>query len=89
MRAKFFKALHRAIIINFALEILYAAYMVFFALSGTGKPAVLFGKAVEIPFEMMVVRRLYAIECWIAICGLSIYLALTEILPARKTTNTP
>jgi len=26
-------------------------------------------------------RRLYAIECWIAIAGLAIYLAITEIGP--------
>ncbi len=83
-RTKFWKVVHWSIIINFALEIVYAAYMVFFAFSKAGTPAVLFGSAAKLPFETMVTRRLYAIECWIAIAGLSIYLALTEILPAKK-----
>jgi hypothetical protein len=32
----------------------------------------------------MVTRRLYAIECWIAIAGLCIYLAITEIGPRLR-----
>ena len=32
----------------------------------------------------MVTRRLYAIECWIAIAGLSVYLAITEIGPRLR-----
>lgn len=36
---------------------------------------------------MMVVRRLYAVETWIAVVGLSLYLALAEILPARASRN--
>ena len=34
--------------------------------------------------ELMVTRRLYAIEFWIATAGLAIYLALTEIGPRFK-----
>ena len=29
-------------------------------------------------------RRLYAVECWLAIAGLAIYLALTEIGPRLR-----
>lgn len=80
----FWTVIHWVIIINFLLEIFYAAYMVFFAFSKTGASTVLFGSAAKIPFETMVTRRLYAIECWIAIAGLSIYLAITEIIPLKK-----
>lgn len=33
-------------------------------------------QSVEIPYELMVARRLYAIETWIALTGLAIYLAI-------------
>ncbi len=65
------------IILAFLTEILYGAYQTFFSLtpeSGTAGP--LFGVSTEIPFELMVTRRLYAIETWIAIAGLAIYLAI-------------
>ncbi len=68
------------IIINFAVQILYASYMVFFVVTN-GSSGPLFGSAQSMPFEQMMVRRQYAMECWIAIVGLSLYLAVTEILP--------
>ena len=37
-----------------------------------------------LPFEMMTTRRLYATEFWIAMGGLAIYLALTEIGPRLR-----
>ncbi|MFC1705900.1 hypothetical protein ACFL59_03645 [Planctomycetota bacterium] len=75
-------ALHWFIIANFAVEIAYASYMVFFVVAPSeGGP--LFSRALELPHEAMVTRRLYAIECWIAIAGLSVYLAVTEVLPRR------
>ena len=49
---------------------------------GAGGP--LFERALEIPHEQMVTRRLYAMEFWIAAAGLAIYLALTEIGPRLK-----
>jgi hypothetical protein len=72
--------LHWTIILNFLFEIGYASYMVFgvFALDGGGP---LFDRALSLPHEQMVTRRLYAIECWIAMAGLSVYLAITEIRP--------
>jgi hypothetical protein len=77
----FLKVIHWFIIVNFLLEIFYAADMVFFKVGGGGP---LFARAGKISFELMMTRRLYAIECWIAIAGLSIYLAITEIYPRWK-----
>lgn len=78
------KIIHWVIIINFLLEIIYATYMVFVAYHNPGTPFILFGGAGKMPFEKMVARRLYAIEDWIAMCGLSIYLAITEIMPTKS-----
>lgn len=74
------KIIHWIIIVNFLLEIGYGAYMVFFALrDDEGGP--LGDRAADMPFEKMATRRLYATETWIAITGLSLYLAVTEFLP--------
>lgn len=74
------RLVHWLIIVNFLLEIGYGGYMVFFALKDEeGGP--LMDRAGDMPFEKMVTRRLYATETWIAIGGLSIYLAITEFLP--------
>lgn len=75
-------SLHGFIILNFLFEIAYASYMIFAVLlppDGGGGP--LFGRAMSMPQPLMEARRLYAIECWIAIAGLSAYLAITEIAP--------
>ncbi|MFO8020093.1 MAG: hypothetical protein R6U96_15820 [Promethearchaeia archaeon] len=76
--------LHWIIILNFAFEIFYGAYQVFFALATETTGGALFGRATDISYELMVTRRLYAIETWIAIAGLAIYLAITEIRPRLK-----
>ncbi len=64
---------HWIIILNFLFEIGYAGFMVFSVIvpegGGSGP---LFERARTMPFELMTTRRLYAIECWIAIAGLSI-----------------
>jgi hypothetical protein len=75
------RVLHFGIILNFAVEVIYAGYMVFAVIKPEGVTGPLFGAAQQLPFEMMVTRRLYAIEFWIATAGLSLYLALTEIGP--------
>ena len=75
---------HWVIIANFVAEMVYAGYMVFFVLRPKGLSGPLASKALEIPHELMVTRRLYAIEFWIACAGLAIYLALTEIGPRLK-----
>ena len=76
---KWLRVLHIFIIANFIVEILYSLYMVFFVVGGGNWP--LLARAIETPIEVILKRRLYAIEAWIAIAGLAIYLALTEILP--------
>ncbi|MDF1520834.1 MAG: hypothetical protein RQ728_10090 [Brevefilum sp.] len=73
------KFLHWFIIFIFILEIGYGLYMVFFVVGGSRWP--LMARAVETPIEIILKRRLYAIETWIAIAGLAVYLALTEFLP--------
>jgi len=76
---KWLRVVHWVIIINFLIEIGYGLYMVFFAVGGSRWP--LFARAVETPIEVILKRRLYAIETWIAIAGLAVYLALTVFLP--------
>ena len=71
---------HWGIIINFLVEIGYATHMIFNVIAPPGGGP-LFEQATSFPHEMMVTRRLYAVECWLAIAGLSIYLAITEIGP--------
>lgn len=80
MKQKLWRLVHWMIILNFLLQIGYSGWKAF-TLNPSGRPIILFGAAKTMPFEMMVVRRLYAIETWIAIAGLSIYLAITEIAP--------
>jgi len=75
--------LHGLIIVNFVVEIAYAAYMVFVVVAPPGGGP-LGSRALEIPFEMMTTRRLYATEFWIALGALAIYLALTEIGPRLR-----
>lgn len=75
------RVLHWFIILNFLAEILYGMYMVFFVVGGTRWP--LMAKAVDIPMNVILRRRLYAIEAWVAIAGLSIYLGITEMVPRK------
>jgi hypothetical protein len=77
----FLRVLHWVIIVNAALNICYAAYQVFVVLAPEGKVGPLSGNAADIPHELLVARRLYAIEAWITLGALVIYLALTEYLP--------
>jgi len=92
MRELFVLLIHWAIIVNFAIEIIYASYMIFDVLAvGDGGP--IGEAALNVDHEHMVTRRLYAIEFWLAMGGLAIYLAITEIGPRlsrmRGTTDTP
>ncbi len=77
------RALHVVILVNFALQIGYGSYMTFVEVRPEGVTGPLFGAAASIPHEMMVARRLYASETWIAIVGLSLYVGITEILPRQ------
>lgn len=77
--------LHYIIILHFLAEILYCAYMVFSVLQPDGGSGPLMDRALTMPFEHMVTRRLYAIECWIATGALAIYLAITEFVPRHRS----
>jgi hypothetical protein len=75
------KILHWFLIVNFAVNVLYAAYQVFFVLVPEGHLGPLGAAASEVSPDLMMTRRMYAIEAWISIAGLAIYLAITEYLP--------
>lgn len=75
------RILHWVILVNFALNIAYGGYQVFFALAPEGHVGPLFGAAVKMDPELLMIRRMYATEVWISIAGLAIYVALTEFLP--------
>ena len=77
-RSSPWRLLHWLIILHFLAEIIYCAYLVFIVLRPDGHSGPLGAQAIAIPHELMVTRRLYAIECWIATAGLVIYLAITE-----------
>lgn len=71
------QVIHWVIIANFLFEIVYGMAQIFFVLIPPGgSPGPLFGASSQISFELITARRLYAIETWIAIAGLAIYLAI-------------
>ncbi|MFW6082731.1 MAG: hypothetical protein ACOC8C_01615 [Chloroflexota bacterium] len=82
MRDKHARVLHWLLIAVLLSEGLYGFYMVFFVIGGSRWP--LFMRAVETPIEVILRRRLYAIESWIAVGALAIYLGITEILPRER-----
>jgi len=77
------RVVHWVIIVNFAVQVFYGAYMVFFVMVPPGHVGPLGGAAGLLPPDQMMARRLYANETWVAISGLSVYLAVTEILPRQ------
>lgn len=83
--------LHWIIVVNFVVEIFYGMYQTFFILlPPSGQVGPLMGAAEEISYELMVSRRLYAIETWIAIAGLAIYLAIVyrdQLKDGKNSTN--
>jgi hypothetical protein len=80
MKKPWLLALHGFIVVNFLVEIAYATWMVFGVLQPPGGGP-LGARALELDHSWMVTRRLYALECWVAIAGLCIYLAITEVGP--------
>lgn len=69
--------IHWVIVVNFLMQIGYGMYQIFFKLIPPGGSAgPLFGSSTTITLELMMVRRLYAMETWVAIAGLAIYLAI-------------
>ena len=79
------KAVHVVIIANLAIQIGYALFQVFVVLRPEGQYGPMFTAALDLPYEDMMVRRMYAIEGWIAFVGLALYLAVTEIVPRRRS----
>ena len=78
---RFWRIISGVILVNFIIEIGYGFYMVFYAVCGSKYP--LMKSAEETPVEVILKRRLYAIEAWVAIAGLASYLGLTEIFPRK------
>jgi len=76
--------IHWFIIINFILQILNGMYQVSFVYTVEGHTWPLLDASASLDYETMMVRRAYAIETWIAISALCIYLAITEINPRMK-----
>ena len=72
---------HVALILFFVGQILYCWHQIFVVVTPDGMGGPLGARAAEMPFELMVVRRLYAIEAWISTVGLAVYLGVTEIGP--------
>jgi hypothetical protein len=77
------RVVHVAIIANLLVQCVYGAFQVFWVLQPPGTIGPMFGHATEIPFELMMARRMYALESWVAFLGLALYVGVTEILPRR------
>lgn len=75
------RILHVVLLANFASNIFYCAYQVFVVLAPEGRVGPLWGAASGLPVELVVKRRLYAIECWVTIGAAAVYVAITEWLP--------
>ncbi len=72
-----------------ACEVLYGSYQVFVVLQPDGTFGPMFTRAADLPIDQMTMRRMYALEAWIAFGVLSIYLGLTEIVPRRRGPSDP
>ena len=77
------RLLHAAVMIALAAQAAYCFAQVLVVLSPDGGVGPLWGAAARVSPELLLARRLYAIEGWIAAVGLALYLGVTEILPRR------
>jgi len=84
MMRGFWLLIHIGIIISLIIQVTYSGYQVFVTLQPAGVEGPMGAAAVSLPFEAMVVRRLYALEGWVAFIGLAVYLAITEIYPRLR-----
>ena len=73
--------LHLGLILFMVGQILYCWHQIFVVFTPDGIEGPLGARAAELPFELMVARRLYAIEAWISTVGLAAYLGITEVGP--------
>ena len=70
----FKKMLDYFILFVFVTGFLSALYMVFVVCSPDNSISPLWGSAKELPYELFVKRRLYAIEAWVIFGFMSLYL---------------
>jgi hypothetical protein len=75
------RILHFVLLANFATNSLYCVYQLFVVLAPDGHVGPLWGAAADLSTDLVVKRRLYAIEFWVTIGAGSVYLAITEWLP--------
>lgn len=78
------RALHYTIIGVLAVEGLYCLGQLVWVLQPEGVVGPLFGAAATIDPDLLVARRLYAIEGWLSLVGLALYVGLTEVAPRRR-----
>lgn len=77
MRPLRYRILHWAIILFFVQGMAYAGWQVFqVRLPGQGFGP-LGAQAQDVPLELMVTRRLYAMEFWLIVAGFALYLGVT------------
>jgi hypothetical protein len=81
------KIVHGLILLNFITGMAYAGFVVFVILAPEGGGGPLWGRAAEVPMELLAKRRLYALEFWVAFSGFAIYLALTELVPRMRASS--
>lgn len=79
------RLVHWAIILNLLGQWLYGGWQVFVVLAPEGVVGPMFGAAARVPYELMMARRMYALEAWVAFLGLAVYLGVTEVLPRRRS----
>jgi hypothetical protein len=77
------RLLHWTLILIFVGEVAYCAHQVIIVTQPPGTTGPMFGAALDVPHELMVTRRLYAIEGWMTLIGLMLYIGVTEILPRK------
>lgn len=77
IKETFKRWLDRLLIVHFTLGLLYPAYVIFFILKPEGQTTSgpLFSLAGSISFELMVKRRLYALEFWLISLLMIVYFA--------------
>lgn len=83
------RLLHILIIVILLTEIAYSSFQVFVVLDIAGGAGPLWFRADALvhggtdAVDVLIARRLYAIEGWIAFVGLVLYIAVTEIVPRK------
>lgn len=78
------RGVHVAFIVLLLVQCAYSLWQFFIVLRPPGSSTLLlFGQARELDPDFVLIRRLYAIEGWISLGALGLYLAITEILPRR------